>query len=167
MTDTSQPVRFISSRFGELEIPEQRIISVPEGIIGFPDYTRYALLDPSGGRSLFLWLQAVDAPDLAFIITDPHAFVPDYRIEGAEPDLQRLGIGGEPSPAVFVIVAVPPDNPNHVNANLAAPLVYIESDNTLFQIVLEHGDWPLKHYLIPEEARKRPLEPHDDSGEVH
>jgi flagellar assembly factor FliW len=166
MTNTGDLIRFSSSRFGELEIPESKVINVPDGIIGFPDYTRYALLDPSGGRSLFLWLQAVDEPNLAFIITDPLVFLPEYRIHGSEPDLQRLEVEKKAPPALFVIVAVPPNDPDRVSANLAAPLLYFEADNTLHQIVLETEEWPLRHYLIPEGSRSHAGGDLRDSGEV-
>ncbi len=151
MTEIDRLIRFSSSRFGDLAVPEDRIIKVPEGIIGFRNFNRYALLDPSGGESLFLWLQAVDEPDLAFIITNPLAFVQDYEIDTAEPDLARLGIEKRASPALFVIVTVPHDDPNNANANLIAPLVYFEDDNTLFQIVLEKSEWSLRHPLVPPE----------------
>ncbi len=154
MTETDPTIRFSSSRFGDLEIPRDKSITVPYGIIGFPDFKRYALLDPSGGQSLFLWLHSMEDPDLAFIITDPLAFIPDYRIESDEPDLKRMGLEGRPAPALFVIVTVPPDDPDGINANLLAPLLYFEDDNTVHQIVLEKGDWSLRHPLLRKEEPK-------------
>jgi flagellar assembly factor FliW len=151
MTDSHQIVRFSSSRFGDIEVPADRLITVPDGIIGFPDFTRYALLDPSGGQSLFLWLHSVDSPDLAFIITDPVPFVPDYRIDASEPDLDRLALAGKEPPALFVIVTVPENDPDMISANLLAPLLFFESDSTLHQIVLEKGNWPLRYHLLAEE----------------
>ena len=148
MTETEPTIRFHSSRFGDLEIPESKIISVPEGIIGFPDSKRYVLLDPSGGESLFLWLHAVDKPDLAFILANPLYFVPDYGIETSEPDLKRLDLLEKSAPALFVIVTVPENNPDGINANLLAPILYFESDNSIHQIVLEKGDWPLRYPLL-------------------
>jgi len=145
-------IRFFSSRFGELEVSEEKIISVPEGIIGFPDYHRYVLLDPSGGTSSFLWLQAVDSPDLAFVITDPLQFVPNYHILASEPALERLGASSKPPPALFVIVTVPADNPDKTSINLLAPLVYFANENVLYQIVLEKADWPIRYYLLPQES---------------
>jgi flagellar assembly factor FliW len=151
MTDTDAKISFFSARFGDLEIPLSKIIILPEGIIGFPDSTRFALLDPSDGSSVFLWLQAVDNPDLAFIITNPLLFVPDYILDLSEPDIQRLDIAGKSPPALFSIVTVPPNDPDNVSINLLAPLLYFESENTLYQIVLEIADWPLKYKLLESE----------------
>jgi len=152
MTETQPTIRFKSSRFGDLEIPEEKIIRVPEGIIGFQEFKRYALLDPTGGESLFLWLHCVDDPDLAFIIADPLAFVPGYRIDSSEPDIDRLSVARKPAPALFVIVTVPPDDPDRINANLIAPLLFFESENSLYQIILENADWPLRYFLLEGEG---------------
>ena len=148
MTENDPILSFNSSRFGDLEIPAERLITSPEGIIGFPDFRRYALLDPSAGQSAFIWLHAVENPDLAFIVTDPKVFFPDYEIRTDIPDLQRLGLLEKEPPAVFVIVTVPANNPEKINANLLAPLLYFRSDNTMFQVVLEGTDWPLRAPLI-------------------
>jgi flagellar assembly factor FliW len=148
MTSTEPTLKFCTSRFGDIEIPEGKVIKVPDGIIGFPSYTRFALIDPSAGESLFIWLQSVENPSLAFILTDPLAIVPDYEIETSEPDIQRIDAVNKPAPALFVIVNVPPGDPDSINANLLAPLLYFESDNTLHQIVLEKKQWPLKYYIL-------------------
>ncbi|HEX9745808.1 MAG TPA: flagellar assembly protein FliW [bacterium] len=154
MGKTEKSIKFNSTRFGEVEIPERNIIHAPGGIIGFAGIERYALLDPSGGESLFLWLQAVDEPDLAFIVTDPMMFVPEYAIDATEPDIEKLGIGEKKPPALFVMVTVPAGNPDNITANLLAPLLYFEEDNVIHQIVLEKTEWGLKHPLVakPDES---------------
>jgi len=152
MTDPAKFIKFTSSRFGELEIPIERVISVPQGILGFPDHHRYVLLDPSDGKSLFLWLQAVDPPDLAFIVTDPLGLVPDYQIQLTEPGLACLNVEERGAPALFVIATVPKDDPEKVNVNLLAPLIYFCDENILYQIVLENSLWPIRHYLLPQKS---------------
>jgi len=168
MEDTGPIRKFNSSRFGEIEIPEDRLITVPEGIIGFPEQKTFALLDPSKGTSVFLWLHSVDTPNLAFIVTDPHLFEPDYFIDTREPDLNRLGLMDKGSPALFVIVTVPPDDPDGVNANLLAPLLYFETDHTLYQVVLELEEWPIRHKLVQHDGEDsdHAEQEHESSGEV-
>jgi flagellar assembly factor FliW len=163
MDNTLKIVKFVSSHFGNVEIPEDKVISVPEGIIGFPDHHRYALLDPSGGGSQFLWLQSIDEPDLAFIVTNPLLFVPDYQIQGSEPALERLEIGKRQPPALFVIVTVPRDEPDSVSINLLAPILYFSAENELFQVDLEKGNWPLKLYLL-QQGSENPDSPSSETG---
>jgi flagellar assembly factor FliW len=152
MQNDKEITRFMSARFGELEIPSAKVIHIPGGIIGFPGFERYALIDSTGKTSPFLWLQAVDSPDLAFIITDPLPFVPEYQIQASEPGLERLGIEHKSAPALFVIVSIPMGDPGRMNINLMAPLIYFADENTISQVVLEKAPWPLRHYLIPQEG---------------
>ena len=158
MSEPETTLRFHSSRFGDLEIPESKTIQAPEGIIGFPDITRYVLLDPSAGQSLFLWLQAVDDPNLAFILANPLDFIPGYTLETSEPDLMRINISEKSHPALFVIVTVPQNDPDKISANLLAPILYFEDENSIYQVVLESGNWPLRQPLLADDDL--------DSGEV-
>jgi len=164
MTEKESILKFTSSRFGDLEIPEERVITSQEGIIGFPEQKRYVLLDPSGGQSVFLWLQSVENPELAFVVTDPKAFKPEYEIGGDEPDLERLGLLEKSSPALFVIVTVPTNDPDRINANLLAPLLYFDKEKELYQVVLERSDWPLRAFLLSQE--EIPGDETQSSGEV-
>jgi flagellar assembly factor FliW len=152
MTNENTLIKFTSSRFGELEILEEKIIQVPGGIIGFPDFQRFVLLDPSKGSSNFLWLQAIDSPHLAFIITDPMQFLPDYNIHGSEPALQRLEVEKKSPPALFVIASIPASDPSQINVNLLAPLLYFADENTMHQVVLEQDAWPLRYYLLEQDS---------------
>ena len=53
-----------TTRFGNVEIAEDRVIMFPNGLLGFSDYTRFCLLEPSED-ACFFWLQSLDDPALA------------------------------------------------------------------------------------------------------
>ena len=59
-----------TTRFGRLDVDDERIINFGRGLLGFPDHTRYALIQ-TGTENYFFWLQCVDEPSLAFVVTDP------------------------------------------------------------------------------------------------
>ncbi len=69
-----------STRFGEIECDEADLIAFPEGVLGFPEDSRYVLLDPDGGASPFKWLQSATSPELAFVVIDAAFLKADYRI---------------------------------------------------------------------------------------
>ena len=82
-----------TSRFGTLEVNAERLLSFPKGILGFPNNSKYALIQ-TGENSGFYWLQAVDRPELAFVVCDPRLFMPDYEIlfrlmGGLDPGAER------------------------------------------------------------------------------
>ena len=68
-----------TTRFGRLDVEDERIITFPRGLLGFPSHTRFALIQ-TGEENYFFWLQCVDEPQLAFVVTDPSIFFKDYEV---------------------------------------------------------------------------------------
>ena len=48
-----------TSRFGEIEVEENQIISLPSGLVGFSEDRRFVIREDDAAAP-FLWLQAVD-----------------------------------------------------------------------------------------------------------
>ena len=92
-----------TTRFGVLSISDDRIIHIPKGLLGFSQFTRYALLEP-GADAAFFWLQCVDEPSLAFVVTDPSLFVSDYSVPIRPEQMGDLGLAKLEDAQVFVIV---------------------------------------------------------------
>ena len=63
------------------------------GLLGFSSYCRYALLQPND-EGIFYWLQSLDAPDLAFVVSDPMLWVPDYQTTIRREQMEELDLGG-------------------------------------------------------------------------
>src|SRR6188474_1611820 len=91
-----------TTRFGRLSIDNDRIITFPRGLLGFPNYTQYALIEAADGAEFF-WLQAVDEPQLAFIVTDPNLFFKDYDVPLREENQTELHITDATQGRVLVI----------------------------------------------------------------
>ena len=70
-----------TTRFGVVEVSDERVIKFPEGILGFPESQEYILLQ-TDDEGNFFWLQSVGREELAFVVCDPLLFVPDYRVAG-------------------------------------------------------------------------------------
>ena len=56
-------MNIVTRDFGEIEIDESTILTMPEGIIGFEDTKRYALISPLGDGVFPMWFQSVEAPE--------------------------------------------------------------------------------------------------------
>lgn len=125
-------VQLETSRFGALEVAEDRIISFPDGLLGFPDIKRYILMDYKD--TPLKWLQAVDDPDLAFIVTEPAVLFPDYKVRLDPATKQYLRIENEEDLAVLMIIRVEGEN---VIANLQGPLFMNASSMVGAQIVVD------------------------------
>ena len=58
--------------FGEVEIDDSKVISFPNGIIGFPDLKKFILMfDEEKGTDTIKWLQSIDEPSFAMPVMDP------------------------------------------------------------------------------------------------
>ena len=69
-----------STRFGTIEVKDDSVLVFPSGILGFPEWTKYVLLDHDTDAP-FKWLQCMEAPQLAFVVLDPAFFKMDYQIQ--------------------------------------------------------------------------------------
>ena len=86
-------MKFQSTRFGTYEVKDNTLLTFPSGILGFPEWTRYVLLDHDTDAP-FKWLQCVEEAQLAFVVLDPVFFKSDYQIEiplDATIEIQKTG----------------------------------------------------------------------------
>ncbi|PID28167.1 MAG: flagellar assembly protein FliW [Candidatus Cloacimonadota bacterium] len=141
-----------TKRFGDVEYDPKTAIVFPKGILGFPKEKRFVLLDPNK-KSPLKWLQSLDRPDLAFVITDPLIFKPEYEIKAFKSDLEELEAEDFTHITQFVIVTVPHD-PSKMTANLKGPLLVNLENNLAKQLVLDDNSLSLKFRLIPEEKAR-------------
>ena len=56
-----------STRFGELDVPDGQILDFSQGIMGFPEEKRFALMEYKPD-SPFYFLQSLADPDLTFLL---------------------------------------------------------------------------------------------------
>lgn len=144
-----------SKKLGRLEVEAERVITFPEGILGFPGIKRYALVENDKGHP-FLWLQAVEDPELAFVVTDPLIFQPDYQPPFPADELHGLEIHGYKYMITFAIVTVPHEDPLKLTANFLAPLVINSKTHRAKQIVLYGSDYSLREPLIKAPVQSLP-----------
>jgi flagellar assembly factor FliW len=142
-----------TSRFGTLEISEEKIIRLPAGVFGFPDSQRYTLFEHKKG-SPFLWLQSMDNGCLAFVLIDPLLIRPDYEVEVGPQDIRDLELSDVPDGIqTLVIVNITPGPNLQMTANLLGPIVINVKKGLGKQIVLSHDRYPLRH-PIPTQSLK-------------
>ena len=115
------PTRTVpTTRFGQLEVPEARLIHLSLGIAGFETAKAFVLVDHRPG-SAFRWLQATDFPELAFVVVDPVALASDFPIDNVRRAIAFCELEPDEDIAVLAICTVPP-LPEEPTANLLAPI---------------------------------------------
>lgn len=133
-----------TTRFGVIDIAEDRVITFPKGMLGFPENTRYCLLEP-GEDALFFWLQSLDDPNLAFVVTDPTFFEQEYSVPIRSEQMADLGISKLEDAQVFVIVN---KVDQELTGNLQGPLVVNTLSKTGEQMILADRRWTTRHPLM-------------------
>ncbi len=139
--------------FGQMEIEEKGIIEFPEGIPGFENAKKFALLASTEEGSPFQWLQGVDNTELAFVVIDPKVFKPDYSVDVDDDEVEVLKIKDVEKVIVLTIIVVPEDI-TKMTANLKAPVLINTENNRGKQVILDKGDYELKHYVLQELRQK-------------
>jgi flagellar assembly factor FliW len=133
-----------TTRFGTVEIADDRVITFPTGLLGFSSYTSFVLLQPDE-QGVFFWLQSTEAPDLAFVVTDPALWVPDFQANIRKDQMEELGMSKLEDAQVLVIVNKRDDL---LTANLQGPLVVNVDGRMGMQLVLAEKRWNTRHELL-------------------
>ncbi|MCC6427924.1 MAG: flagellar assembly protein FliW [Phycisphaerales bacterium] len=133
-----------TTRFGVIDIAEDRVITFPRGLLGFSEFQRYCLLEP-GDDSCFFWLQSVDDAALAFVVTDPAMFVPEFSVPIRPDQMGDLGLNRLEDAQVFVIVN---KVEQQLTGNLQGPLVINTLSRVGEQLVLAEKRWTTRHPLV-------------------
>ena len=135
-----------ATRFGSIAVPEDTIIHMPKPVLGFERITRYVLLQPNE-ISPFVWLQAVNQPDLAFLLVNPTLFFADYRIEINRREVEDIELDDSADADVLAIVTVTA-NPDDMTVNLQGPIVINTRARKAKQLVLSSAEWSVTERLF-------------------
>lgn len=119
-----------TTRFGELEINPDAILTFPQGLIGFEGCKRYQLLHEDKAGPVVFYLQSLDDPAVAFSIVDPALFGFNYELTLSDEEVVLLQAGGPADLAVVLMVYKPAGNMQEkallmggISANINGPLV--------------------------------------------
>ncbi len=113
-------MRIDTTRFGSLDVEEKDLISFPCGMVGLPELSEFVIFD---GPEPFKWLQSTMRPEIAYVISDPSLFAPQYRVGVAVEDLAPIAVAAVEEAVVCVILSIPSDWAL-ITANMAGPLVF-------------------------------------------
>lgn len=142
--------------FGEIDIDEEKIITLERGMIGFPDLQKFALIfDEEKGleASSIMWLQSMDDEMIAFPVVHPNQIKPDYNPTVNDEMLLPLGELNEDNTYVLVTLTAKPKKED-TTVNLKAPIVINTETRKGCQIIVE-DDFPVKCRLCDAIKEKK------------
>ena len=149
-------MKYESKRFGSIDVQTENIILFPEALYGFDQEKEFVLrpLDPNIDSPME-WLQSLRTPELAFIVTDPFLFLPQYKMVLNDDEKHQLKVDSTESLVIRVIITIPKVH-TEMTANLVAPLVINQKNRLAKQIVLTSAEYDTKHCLLPQN-NQRPI----------
>ena len=143
-------MNIVTTRFGEIDIDESKVITMRGGILGFENLKSY-ILHIQDEKTPFWWFQSLDDGRIAFVVINPLVVKPDYEPVISDDDVQRLEIESVEDVVLMAIVTIR-SNPLMVSANLRAPIVINARKKLAKQAVLDDPEYPVQYYLTTGNA---------------
>lgn len=131
----------INTRFGEVEYDPDNLLHFPAGLIGLPNL-RHFIVMPNKKQGPLFWIQSVDDPDIAFILTDPTNFFLEYQLTPEDSERQLLHLDRDDDCFILSVVTVPTDQ--KITVNLAAPILFAPKSNRAIQVIIENSNYSPK-----------------------
>lgn len=147
-------MQLVTSRFGEISVEGDAVITFTQPIIGFQEYRRFVTV-PGPEASGLTWLQSTDAGELAFLMMNPRDVVPDYHVPLSTHELAELAVSELAALEIYTLLVVPADK-KKIRTNLRAPILISRGQRLGKQAVLERTDYPIQFYLATAKAGARP-----------
>lgn len=130
---------------GKITVAEESLLTIPEGLFGFEEFTKFALVDSE--YEPFIWLQSTESENLAFLIVDPFLISSNYETDIDDDTLAKIGITKPEDIIIMTIVTVPADG-SPITANFQGPIVINKKNHQCMQVILNDNRWSTKVNII-------------------
>ena len=134
-------MKTIHTRFGEVEYDPSHLIHFPEGLIGL-DQLKNFLVMPNQKQGPLFWIQSVDDPAFAFVVTDPTNFFLDYVVLPDEKERSKLEL--DENGTCFVLAIVTISSNKEITLNLSGPILYAPETGKGLQVILEDPRYDIR-----------------------
>lgn len=123
-------------------------VTLPQGLIGFPDFTEFGLINlPDPRMEQFKLLQSVSDPDLSFIVLPLQMEDSPIDAEDMNKALTELAIAPEDA-LILSIVTIRQDNGQvQITTNLKAPIIVDADSRNGRQYVFSDPKYDIRHAL--------------------
>ena len=142
--------------FGEISVDESKLISFPQGIIGFPELKDFLLIHDGDGNGNIKWMQSIQEPAFAMPVVDPLTIIPEYNPDVEDELLKPLGEVTQENMLVIVTITVPKDI-EKMSVNLKAPVIINSETRKAAQLIIEDEKYQVKFpiYEILKAAKEK------------
>ena len=142
--------------FGEIDLTEEKIITLERGLLGFDEYKRFTILydcEKEEGTNVS-WFQSVDEPTLALPVVNPLLVKEDYNPVVEDELLEGIGDVNEENLVILITMTVP-ENIKEMSVNLKAPIIINADTRKGVQLIVENQDYEVKYKIYDVLKKKK------------
>lgn len=142
--------------FGKIEVDEDKLITFPQGIVGFPELKDFMLIHDGEGAGSIRWMQSVQEPAFAMPVVDPLAIIPEYNPDIEDELLKPLGGITQENMLVLVTITVPKEI-EKMTVNLKGPIIINSETLKAAQLIIDDDKYQVKFpiYEILKAAKEK------------
>ena len=136
-------------KFGEIEIDDDKILTMPDGLPGFPGFEQFVLFEDKNSAP-FCWFQSIESPNLSLLVMNPAVFKSDYQL-----NLQSLvdskGWKNVKPEELLIFVVINIKEGSHeksITANLMGPLVINFENKEVVQMAISDPDYSHQYDVL-------------------
>ena len=130
------------------------MVHFADGIPAFEDEHEFVIV-PYDEESPYVFLQSLTTPDLAFLMTVPFVFFPDYEFELDDDNQEKLDLYKQEDMLIYTLITVNGGKVQDMTANLMAPIIMNTANMQARQIVLDRSSYNTKHRLFPQNKEEQ------------
>jgi flagellar assembly factor FliW len=131
-------------------------ISLPQGIIGFPEYHSAELIQ-SEEHAPFQWLKLKGPKGtVTFVVLEPGGVIADYELEIFDHDAYSLDLTDSADALILNIVTLGRPSPLDATVNLVGPILVNRQTRVGRQLVIaNYSKYSARHRLVSQPAETR------------
>lgn len=139
-------MKAMTKYFGEVDIEEDKVLEFPNGIIGFENLHKFAIIyDIERGKDVNVsYLQSLEEPLLVLPVVNPLVVLDSYNPMIEDELLVPLDMPKEDEIMVLLAMTVPADL-TKMTVNMKAPFVINTRTKKGGQIIVENTDYQIRY----------------------
>ncbi|NBV54315.1 MAG: hypothetical protein EBR79_01215, partial [Proteobacteria bacterium] len=137
-----------TTKFGEITLNPNLLLSFPHGLFGFRECTQFGLAKLPGMESSPLMLmQCTNQPAIAFLVADPSQLGLEISAEDKTDALKQTKLNGKTTQFLTILTLYDSGESYYLTANLKAPVLVESQTQTGVQFILNNKSYSTQHKI--------------------